>query len=125
MEPHDGPQGGPQNESQSPPPFRVEFERSGGFAGMRLAAVIDSRDLPPAEARRLAENLAAAGFFALPAKPAPFPGGADYFTYRITVEQGGQKHSVELSDPAVSEAAWPLIRQLTVLARQKGKNLPG
>jgi len=123
MEPQNGPQSGPQNEPQSPRRFRVEFERTGGFAGMRVAASIDSRDLPPEDAQRLEENLVAAGFFTLPAKPSSLPGGVDSFSYRITVEDAWQKHSVEFGDATAPEVARPLIRQLTLLARQKGMNL--
>jgi hypothetical protein len=107
-----------QPELQTPPPFRVEFERTGGFAGMRVAAAIDSTKLPPEDARQLEENLAAAGFFHLPPRPASPAGGADSFHYRITVEEGGRKHTVECGESAAPEALQPLLRQLTLLARQ-------
>jgi hypothetical protein len=64
-------------EQASPQPYRVAFERSGGFAGLHMTATLDSKNLPPEEARRLEENLAAAGFFSLPAKLPTAGGGAD------------------------------------------------
>jgi hypothetical protein len=97
--------------------YRVDFERTGGFAGLRLAATVDRRRLPPEEAARLDGNLAAAGFFDLPEKIAPAPGGADRFHYRITVEEQGRKHTVEFGEASAPEALQPLIRQLTLLAR--------
>ena len=38
-------------------PFRIEFERSGGFAGISLKTSVDSRELPPDEAREFDELL--------------------------------------------------------------------
>ena len=38
-------------------PFRIEFERSGGFAGVSLKTSVDSRAIPPDEAREFDELL--------------------------------------------------------------------
>ncbi|MDD1666660.1 MAG: hypothetical protein LUQ23_03905, partial [Methanomicrobiales archaeon] len=54
-----------------------------------------------------------AGFFTLPEKfPRPAR-GADYFTFTITVEDGGRMHTVEVAQPSVPESLRPLIRELT------------
>ena len=97
--------------------MKVFFERTGGFAGMRMAATIDAESLPPEEKSRLEQNLASARFFDLPAKLASPQGGADRFQYRIEVETPGQKHSVEFGEAAAPEELKPLIQQLTILAR--------
>lgn len=100
--------------------FRVDFERTGGFAGLRLSVTVDSQTLPAEEAFHLEENLANAQFFDLPAKMISSQGGADRYQYRITVQEQERIHTVELSESAVSEACQSLIRQLTLLARTAG-----
>ncbi len=97
--------------------MKVSFERTGGFAGMRMAFSLDSESLAPEERSQLENNLASAHFFDLPARLASPPGGADRFQYRIDVEEPGRKHSVEFGEAAVTENMQPLIQQLTRLAR--------
>jgi hypothetical protein len=97
--------------------MRIEFVRTGGFAGMRMATTVNTDSLPPDEARVLRESVDAARFFDLPpviASPTP---GADRFQYKITVEAEGRRHTVELGEAAVPEALQPLIQRLTTLAR--------
>jgi emfourin len=97
--------------------MRIEFVRTGGFAGMHVAATVDTTKLPPDEARALQANVDAARFFDLPptiASPAP---GADRFQYKIAVEAEGRRHTVELGEAAVPESLQPLIQQLIALAR--------
>ncbi len=97
--------------------MKASFERTGGFAGLRMAVTIESESLAPEERSRLAENLASGRFFDLPAKLTSPPGGADRFQYRITVEEPGRKHTVEFGEAAAPEELQPLIQQLTRLAR--------
>jgi hypothetical protein len=97
--------------------MRIHFERTGGFAGMRIAATVDTESLPPEEARELHQLVADASFFDLPpVMTAPTP-GADQFQYKLTVEAKGRQHTVEVGDATVVETLWPLLRRLTVLAR--------
>ncbi len=99
--------------------MKVEFERSGGFAGIRLAAVIDEAALSPEEARLLHELVDAAGFFDLPpAVTTPSP-GADRFQYKITVEAEGRRHTVDLSEAAAPAALRPLLQWLAAVARRR------
>ena len=96
----------------------IQFERTGGIAGMRAAATVDTESLPQEEARKLREMVDASDFFNLPAKfPAP-ERGADYFLYRITVDDGGRKHTVEVSEPSVPAQMRPLIKSLTAYSRK-------
>ena len=101
--------------------MRVSFERTGGFAGMRVTATIDSQELPPEEERKLRSMVEAADFFQLPATlPTPAP-GADRFVYKLTVESDGQRHAVEASDAAVPPSLRPLVEWLTAAARYSGR----
>ncbi len=95
----------------------ILLERTGGFAGMRKEVTLDTETLPSEEARKLQEMVDTAGFFNLPEKfPAP-KRGADYFLYRLTVDSGGNKHTVEVSDPAVPATLRPLIQSLMKYGR--------
>ena len=65
-------------------PFRIEFERSGGVAGISQRATIDSTQLDPAKAAELDKLLAAA-------ESAPGgPGGPDRFQYDLKIVRGGK-----------------------------------
>jgi hypothetical protein len=97
--------------------MRIEFVRTGGFAGLRMATAVDTDTLPPDEARILREAVDAARFFDLPpviASPAP---GADRFQYKITVEAEGRRRTVEVGEAAVPEKLQPLIQRLITMAR--------
>ena len=62
--------------------MRVLFERTGGFAGMRLTATIDTESLSQKDARELTDMVHAAYFLDLPAvtsAPAPGTGAAPGF----------------------------------------------
>jgi len=97
--------------------MHIEFERTGGFAGMRLKAVVQTESLPAAEARELHALIADADFFNLPhVITSPNP-GIDQFRYQVTVEKDKQRHTVQTSDVAAPNTLRPLLRRLTVMAR--------
>jgi hypothetical protein len=98
----------------------LRMERSGGFTGIPLRAVIDSEQLPIEESRNLHHLVEVSGFFSLP--PAiRSPSGADRFSYRLTIEDSGRSHTVEVSEGAAPEHLQALIRQVTVMARSTGR----
>jgi hypothetical protein len=97
--------------------MRIQFERSGGLAGMRLAVTVDSAALPPDEARDLQQMVQAARLLELPPVLTAAKAGADQFCYRLAVEDGGGQHAVEACEAAVPEGLRPLIRYLTTKAR--------
>ncbi len=98
--------------------MRIDFLRTGGFAGTRLQATIRTETLPPAEAVELQELVAAADFFRLP-RMAPRSGSAaDQFTYRITVVANLlHRHTIQTTDAAAPPSLQPLIQRLMQLAR--------
>jgi hypothetical protein len=99
--------------------MQIDFERTGGFAGMRLAATIDTATLPPDQADTLSGLIGDAHFFDLPAKiPAP-ANVADQFNYRVTIEAAGKRHTVAVSEASASPELQALLQQLTLLARGK------
>lgn len=91
--------------------MRIQFERTGGLAApaMRRGCTVDTASLPKDEAREVEDLLDAANLFAIPAGPAAQAAGRDVFTYRITVEDGGRRHSVEVPERGMPAALRPLI----------------
>jgi hypothetical protein len=91
----------------------IHLVRTGGFGGMRREVWIETQSLPSIEREALERLVGKAGFFALPEK-FPRPGkGADYFTYLVTVEDRGRRHSIEVPQPSLPANLRPLIRELT------------
>jgi hypothetical protein len=101
--------------------MRIEFQQSGGVAGIRRPAVtIDTASLPPEEAGKWHELVTAADFFNLPA--ASSAGAArDAFSYRITVEADGRRHTIQTHDAAAS----PSLRLFIDRLRRAGSATPG
>ena len=101
----------------------LRMERSGGFTGIPLRAAIDTDQLSSEDSRNLVHLVEVSGFFHLPpaitspAGGAGGTGGADRFSYRLTVEDAGRSHTVEVSEGAAPDHLQALIRQLTVMAR--------
>lgn len=98
--------------------IRVRFERTGGFAGLRTSATIDSDSLTPEDERDLDRMIEAAGFFELPGEITPPAHVRDQFVYRITVEKEGRRHTVVVDEAAAPATLRPLIGSLTSAARK-------
>src|SRR5687767_487826 len=83
--------------------MRVELLTEGGiafFPGLNKPIVVDSADLPKAQASQLEKLIEDARFFDLPAASRAVPkGAADMRRYIITVEDGKRRHTVRLVDP--------------------------
>ena len=100
---------------------RIKFERTGGFAGMRIATDFELEDLPEDQAERLRELLDDADFDELPEKllkGGPIPDG---FTYSITVETDKGEHTVTTSDTSAPQKMQPLLELLYQIARQRAR----
>lgn len=100
---------------------RIKFERTGGFAGIRLAADFDVSDLPDDLSQTLRELLDALDFPELPAKLTGNESIPDSFTYIITVEAGKWHHTVITGDAPEDEKMQELLELLNRLARKKMK----
>jgi hypothetical protein len=103
----------------------VKFERTGGFAGIRLATDFELGDLLEDQISRLSEILDHVDFFKLPEKLINKEAMADGFTYSISIESEARSHAVTTSDTSAPEELQPLLELLTQIARQQmRKNLP-
>jgi hypothetical protein len=100
---------------------RIKFERTGGFAGMRIATDLKWDDLSDEHASRIAELLDDLDFEELPEQllDEAMP---DQFTYTITVETKKGEHTVVTGDASAPEKMQELLRLLDRLARTKRKH---
>ena len=93
--------------------MRIEITRSGGFAGVRRHVVVDSAALPDEERAAVEGLVAAASFFALPARltsPA-----RDAFQYDVTIEREDARHHVQVDENAAPEPLRALVRRVMEL----------
>jgi hypothetical protein len=97
--------------------MRIEFERSGGFAGMRLSTSVDTGDLAPGDATLLESAVEAADVAQLPRRLVSGAPGADRFQYHVVVEQGDERYEVDVGEAAIPDSLRPLIEHLSTLAR--------
>ncbi|MFN2228262.1 MAG: protealysin inhibitor emfourin [Anaerolineae bacterium] len=67
--------------------MRIEFERTGGFAGMRLSTSVDVADLSPRDQETLESAVESADFFQLPRQMNSAAPGADRLQYHLVIEQ--------------------------------------
>lgn len=100
---------------------RIKFERTGGFAGMRIATDLKWDDLSDEHASRIAELLDDLDFEELPEQMLD-EAMPDQFTYTITVETKKGEHTVVTGEASAPEKMQELLRLLDRLARTKRKH---
>jgi hypothetical protein len=91
----------------------VALERTGGlFAGGELSTSVSSVDLDDESREALEHHIERADFEQL-AQRSPITGpGADMYQYEVTVERGGRRSSVVVSQTAVPDSLRPLVEWL-------------
>jgi len=102
--------------------MQIEFERSGGFMGLRLATSFNTHDLTEEDATEVNQLVESSGFFSLPAQLESATPGGDQFRYRLTVsreQDGPQTHTVTMGEASAPPEIQPLLRKLTLLARNQ------
>jgi hypothetical protein len=99
--------------------MRIQFSRSGGFAGMTESASVDTDTLPPDERERVCSMVEGAAFFDLPAQISGATPGADRFNYEITVDSDGRSHTVVTDDASAPDSLIPLLDWLRRAARRR------
>ena len=79
--------------------MKVEIRRTGGFAGLEEElASLDTAKMSPDQARQLEERIRSMAFFGLASSFGTHITGADLYRFRITVEDGSRRHTVEFPD---------------------------
>jgi len=97
---------------------RIKFERTGGFAGMRIATDVKLDDLPDEQASSIRGLLDDMDFAELPEQLLG-ESGPDQFTYTITVETQKWEHTVVTDDSSAPEKMQELLQLLNRLARTR------
>lgn len=100
---------------------RIKFERTGGFAGVKIAKDLKLDDLPKEQAQRLLELLDDMDFRELPEQMTGTDSMPDQFTYVITVETKKWEHTVVTGDASAPEKMQELLQLLNRLARPRKK----
>lgn len=98
---------------------RIKYERTGGFAGIRIAADIKPKDLSEEQAQTLMDLLDDLDFPELPEYLSKESSMPDQFTYTITVEANEWKHTVVTGDESAPEKMQELLQMLNRIARKK------
>jgi len=94
----------------------IDFERSGGFAGITQRYSVSLDALAEEERLKLMELVAKAHFFDLPAVASASP-GADRFQYKISISSDHGTHTIQFDQGAVPAALQPLLEWLQAAAR--------
>lgn len=98
---------------------RIKFERTGGYAGIRLAADIEVNELPEDQKREILDLLDELDFDELPEKfsgKMPIP---DEFVYSITVEADNREYKALAGESALPVDTRPLIEILERTAKRQ------
>lgn len=99
--------------------MRINFVRSGGFAGMRLSVRLDTEALRPDEAIRIRQLVRSSGFFELDEHELRTGSARDQFQYSIEIQsEAWGERTMHLGENAVPDSLRPLLQHLASLARQ-------
>jgi hypothetical protein len=98
--------------------MKISFERTGGFAGMRVAITVELDSLPEPDAATLRKLVTDADFFNL-AEIRAGQAIPDGFQYTITIEGDGQHRTIRMTDAAIPDKLRPLLEELSLRARRQ------
>ena len=97
----------------------INFERTGGFAGIRIAAKIEMNELPEDQKKEILELLDEMDFEELSEKLSgkmPVPDG---FVYSIEVESRDREYKILAGESALPDEMQPLIELLEGIAKKQ------
>ncbi len=98
--------------------FNIQFQRTGGFAGIVTNAEIDSKRLDTEEIEKIKLLISQSNFFGFQQTDSLSKNIPDQFQYVITIKQGDKKKTIELTDSTVPDSFIPLINYLTQKSRK-------
>jgi hypothetical protein len=98
--------------------MRITLERIGGFTGLRMTRVINTEILSPDDANRLQQLVDDADFFHQPEEIVASTPRPDRFEYKLSVEDGSIKHTVTVSEEAMSQTLRLLVERITTTKRK-------
>jgi hypothetical protein len=105
--------------------MKINFKMDGGFAYLPAFSrplVIDTTQIDQQAANQLESLLRESRFFDQPAQTGTVAkGAADYRTYTITVEDGPNFHTIQLTDPIADENLQKLVSHLRSMAHPSNR----
>jgi len=100
----------------------IHFEQSGGFAGIRLKADVDTDTLPKDQAQALRTLVQEAQLGTAPMGSKLRSRMRDGFEYHIEIEDGGSRQILKLTEENLPAATQRLVKELRRLAISKRKS---
>jgi len=100
----------------------IQFERTGGFAGIRLAAEFEMDNLPDEQKREIIELIDELDFDELSGKLSNKMSMPDGFVYSITVRSDVKDYQVMTGESSLPGDMQPLIERLESMAKRKMRN---
>lgn len=98
---------------------KIKFERTGGFAGIRLAAEIEMDELPEDQRREILDLIDDMDFEELSEKSAGEISFPDGFVYAISVESDKREYRIVAGESAMPADMQPLVEILENIAKRK------
>jgi hypothetical protein len=95
----------------------INFERTGGFAGLKLKTQLDSKDLPDEQSAEFDNLLNEANFFEIPKANTSSQNGPDRFQYKLAVKHNDKEHEINFNEESMPETLKPLVSKLLDRAR--------
>ncbi len=83
--------------------MQIHYQRTGGFAGLKISGKIDLEDLDEEIAEKIHHLLDESDFFDLPEHLQSDEAARDQFNYTITVESKTDRHSITFCQPPNEE----------------------
>jgi hypothetical protein len=101
---------------------RVRLTRTGGLAGLKMQAELDTAELEPSQEAEIVRALDGADLDRLEKAPRPTSPMRDAFQYELDVDRGGRTHRIAFSDADWPEPLDPLLSLLSDRARPVPRN---
>jgi hypothetical protein len=97
----------------------IKVERSGGLTGIPMTNEVDATELPSQLVTKLKKMMADDRSFSRPLPTMP-RGAADYFTYKILIQDGINQRIIECNDYNIRDDIKSLVRHIERISK-KGK----
>jgi hypothetical protein len=100
---------------------KVSIVRGGGLAGIVKTTAVDAAALSPEDAQTLRDKVEEARIFDLPAELTAGGAQKDRFSYSLTVEDVGRKHTVLASEEAIPVGVRSLVSWLGTVPEREDR----
>jgi hypothetical protein len=95
----------------------IKVERSGGLGGISMSKEVDVKDLPSKLATIIKKEIVNPKS-SFPLKSIPI-GAADYFTYRISVQDGADQKVIECNEYNIQKDLESVVKYIESLSKAK------